>query len=161
MILFLAIVVGANIYLSRRFAWYFSMEQTRPLLFGFIAVTVFMILGLALFTNSTTLTGQLLYGSAAILMDIILFLLLFVILLDLAHFVFKVNPLYYGLTVLLLTFLVSGYGILNAFHIRVNQQELNMTGLKEEVRIMHWTDIHLGHFRGPGFLKKLVDQTNW
>lgn len=25
---------------------------------------------------------------------------------------------------------------------------------------MHWTDIHLGHFRGPGFLEKLVKQTN-
>jgi len=160
MILFLAILVGANIYLSRRFAWYFSVEQTRPFFFGFALLTLFMILGLALFTNSTGLAGQLLYGSAAILMGFTLFLLLSVILFDLAHLVFKLKPLYYGLAVLLLSFLVSGYGIINAFHIRVNHEELEMTGLKEELRIMHWTDIHLGHFRGPGFLQKLVNQTN-
>lgn len=160
MILFLAILLGANIYLSRRFAWYFSVEQTRPFLFGFASLTVFMILGLALFTNSTTLSGQLLYGSAAVLMGYTLFLLLSVILVDLTHFVIKVKPLYYGLAVLLLTSIVSGYGIFNAFNIRVNERELELTGLKSEVRIMHWTDIHLGHFRGPEFLQKLVKQTN-
>jgi len=160
MILFLAIVVGSNIYLSRRFAWYLNVDQIRPFIFGFAAVTIFMILGLALFTNSTRLVGQLLYGSAAILMGFMLFLLLSVILVDLAHYVIRVNPLYYGLAALLLAFLISGYGILNAFHIRVNKQELEMSGLKEEVRIVHWTDIHLGHFRGPGFLQKLVNQTN-
>lgn len=160
MILFLAILVGANIYLGRRFAWYFSLEQTRPFILVFASISIFMILGLALFTNSTRLTGQLLYGSAAILMGFSLFLLLSVILFDLVHLVFKVKALYYGLAVLLLAILVSGYGILNAFHIRVNEQELELTDLKEEVRIMHWTDIHLGHFRGPGFLEKLVKQTN-
>jgi len=160
MILFLAILVGANIYLGRRFAWYFSLEQTRPFIFGFTSISIFMILGLALFTNSTRLTGQLLYGSAAILMGFSLFLLLSVILFDLVHLVFKVKPLYYGLAALFLATLVSGYGILNAFHIRLNEQELELTGLEEEVRVMHWTDIHLGHFRGPGFLEKLVKQTN-
>ena len=160
MVLFLAILVGANIYLGRRFAWYFSLEQTRPFVFAFASVTIFMILGLALFTNSTTLTGQLLYSSAAILMGFTLFLLLSVILFDLVHLVFKVKPLYYGMAVLLLSSTVSGYGILNAFHVRVNEQELEMSNLKEEVRVMHWTDMHLGHFRGPGFLERLVKRTN-
>lgn len=160
MMLFLAILVGANIYLSKRFAWYFSVEQTRPFLFAFVSLTFFMILGLALFTNSTRLAGQLLYGSAAILMGVTLYLLFAVLLLDLVHLVFKLKPVYYGLAVLLLTCMVSGYGILNAFHIRIHEEEMDMQGLKEKVRIMHWTDIHLGHFRGPGFLRKLVDQTN-
>jgi len=160
MLLFLAILVGANIYLSRRFAWYFSVEQSRPFLLGFVSLTIFMILGLALFTNSTGIAGQLLYGSAAILMGFTLFLLFSVILLDLTHLVIKLKPLYYGLAALLLAFLISGYGIFNAFHIRVNEEELDMAGLNEEIRVMHWTDIHLGHFRGPEFLRKLVDQTN-
>lgn len=160
MLLFLAILVGANIYLSRRFAWYFNVEQVRPLFIVFISVSIYMILGLALFTNSLNLAGQLLYGSAAFLMGFALYLLLSVIFVDLIHFVVKVKPLYYGLAALFLTLSVSVYGVSNAFFVRVNQQEIELGALKEEVRLMHWTDIHLGHFRGPGFLKKLVEQTN-
>lgn len=160
MLLFLSILVGANIYLSRRFAWYFSLEHTRPLIWGFASLTVFMILGLALFTNATGRAGQLLYSSAAILMGFMLYLLLSVLLVDLVHIFIRVKPLYYGLAALSLAFLVSVYGIINAFNIRTNELELEISGLKEEVRVMHWTDIHLGHFRGPVFLQKLVDRTN-
>jgi predicted MPP superfamily phosphohydrolase len=35
-----------------------------------------------------------------------------------------------------------------------------MDELSREYRVMHWTDIHLGHFRGRGFLDKLVEMTN-
>jgi len=160
MLLFLSILVGANIYLSRRFAWYFSLEHTRPFIWGFASLTVFMILGLALFTNAMGLAGQLLYGAAAILMGFMLYFLFSVLLVDLLHLVIRVKPIYYGLAALALAFLVSVYGIINAFTIRSNELELEIVGLQQEVRVMHWTDIHLGHFRGPGFLQKLVDRTN-
>jgi len=160
MLLFLSILVGANIYLGRRFAWYFNLEHTRPLVWGFASLTVFMILGLALFTNATGLTGQLIYASAAILMGFMLYLLLSVLLADLAHLFIRMKPLYFGLAALLLATLVSVYGIINAFNIRTNEMELEIEGLTRELRLMHWTDIHLGHFRGAGFLHKLVDRTN-
>jgi len=160
MLLFLSILVGANIYLGRRFAWYFNLEHTRPLVWGFASLTVFMILGLALFTNATGLAGQLIYASAAILMGFMLYLLLSVLLADLAHLFIRMKPLYFGLAALLLATLVSVYGIINAFNIRTNEMELEIEGLTRELRLMHWTDIHLGHFRGAGFLHKLVDRTN-
>jgi len=62
--------------------------------------------------------------------------------------------------VLVLTFSVCAYGILNAFNIRMKEIEVEIPGLKQEVKVMHLTDIHLGHFRGPGFLQRLVDLTN-
>jgi hypothetical protein len=61
---------------------------------------------------------------------------------------------------LFLTLSVSLYGILNAFTLRTREIGIEIPGLKQEVRAMHLTDIHLGHFRGPRFLQKLVDITN-
>ena len=45
-------------------------------------------------------------------------------------------------------------------HLLTREIEVEIPGLKQELRVMHLTDIHLGHFRGPVFLQKLVDLTN-
>jgi predicted MPP superfamily phosphohydrolase len=89
-----------------------------------------------------------------------LYLLFSVLLVDLLRLVFKTSSQIYGLAALLLALLVSVYGITNAFMVRTQQLELSMPGLGKEIRLMHWTDVHLGHFRGPSFLEKLVNNTN-
>ncbi len=160
MLLFLGILVGANIYLSRRFAWYFSVETIWPLHMGFALLTVLMIVGVAAFTNATGMVGHLIYSTGAILMGYLLYLLLSIMLVDLASLLIKLEPRHYGFAVLFLSLAVSAYGILNAFNIRTREIEVEIPGLKKEVRAMHLTDIHLGHFRGPAFLQKLVDMTN-
>ncbi len=62
MLLFLGILAGANIYLSRRFAWYFSANTIWPLHLGFALLTLFMIGGIVAFTNATGIVGHLLYS---------------------------------------------------------------------------------------------------
>jgi predicted MPP superfamily phosphohydrolase len=160
MLLFLGILAGANIYLSRRFGWYFSAEQTWPLHLGFAFVTLFMIVGVAAFTNAIGMVGHLIYSMAAVLMGLLLYLLLSVLAIDLLLLLVKLPPRLCGFAVLLLTLAVSVYGIINAFNIRSKEIEVFIPGLKQELRAMHLTDIHLGHFRGPAFLQKLVDKTN-
>ncbi len=86
-------------------------------------------------------------------MGLLLYLLLSMLLVDLASLVVKVSPRYFGFAVLVLTFSVCAYGILNAFNIRTKEIEVEIPGLKQEVKVMHLTDIHLGHFRGPVFCK--------
>ncbi|MDX2430306.1 MAG: metallophosphoesterase [Bacteroides sp.] len=160
MLLFLGILVGANIYLSRRFAWYFDIGHTWPLNLGFALLVLIMVLGVAVFTNATGMVGHLIYITGAVLMGLLLYLLLSVLVVDLASLVIKVAPRYFGFAVLFLTLSVSAFGILNAFNIKTREIEVEIPGLKQELRAMHLTDIHLGHFRGPVFLQKLVDKTN-
>lgn len=160
MLIFLAILVLANMYLGRRFAWFFDAGTVRPYFFAFIGITVYMIGGLAGFTNSTGLLGQLLYSSAAILMGFALYLLLSVLLVDLAGLVVPAKPLYSGFAALSLALLISAFGMVNAFNVRTNSLEVEIPTLKKELRLMHWTDVHLGHFRGTPFLERLVEKTN-
>lgn len=156
----LIILAGANIYLSRRFAWYFNAEQIWPFHLGFAFLVLIMIVGVAVFTNSTRMAGHLIYCCGAILMGLLLYLVLSVVVVDLLRLVLKLPPRFYGFAVLFLTLSVSLYGIVNAFNIRTRQIEVEMPGLKQELKAMHLTDIHLGHFRGSAFLQKLVDLTN-
>lgn len=54
--------------------------------------------------------------------------------------------------------LISGYGILNSNYLRVKEITIPLKGITREVRAMHLTDLHVGHFRGKGFVQKIVDE---
>jgi predicted MPP superfamily phosphohydrolase len=158
--LFIGLLVGANIYLPQRFAWYFGIGNTALLNIISVGITIFMIAGIIIFSNSISQTGSLLYRIAAITLGTMLYLLLSVLFVDLLHFFIQVEPRYYGIASISITILISIYGIWNAFNLKVTKLEIPVKGLVEEVRAMHLSDIHIGHFRGKDFLQKIVDKTN-
>lgn len=160
MIIFLAIIVGANIYLARRFGYYFGLENLKPLYIIFVGLTIYMIGGLVGFTNSLSLTGTVLYKLAAVIMGFVLYLLLVVLFVDLLSLFLKILPVHHGIIALSITALISLYGVLNAYNTRVVELEVPVKGLIKETTIMHLTDIHIGHFRGVKFLDKIVDLSN-
>jgi predicted MPP superfamily phosphohydrolase len=38
--------------------------------------------------------------------------------------------------------------------------DIQSTGLKQDLAVMHISDVHLGHHRGAGYLQRIVDETN-
>ena len=159
-IVFIGILIDANIYLTRRFNWYFSIESGRVLYAVFPPLTLLMFFGMMPLSNTENSLGSLVYIISAITMGVILYLLLTVLLVDLVRTFTSFSPKAYGLTVLLITLLVVLGGIVNAWNIQVTTQEVKLKGLKSEIRAMHLSDIHIGHFRGEKFLQKIVDKTN-
>ena len=158
--IFLGIIIGANIYMPARFNFYFGIDKGFILYLLFPALTFFMIFGVIPLSNSTSKTGSLLYKMAASTMGILLYLLLSVLLVDIIH-LFTNFPLeIYGITALAITFLITFFGTLNAWNMQVTQKEIPIKGLTKEVKAMHLSDIHLGHFRGKKFLQKIVNKTN-
>jgi len=160
LVLFLGILAGANIYLARRFNFYFSIENIKILYFAFPALTLFMIFGMMPLTNTTNALGSVVYVIAAIIIGVLLYLVLSVLLVDLVNFSFNISPKSRGISALALTVLISGYGIINSWTPRITHQEVAIKGLTKEVRAMHLSDIHIGHFRGKNFLKQIVSKTN-
>lgn len=160
LILFLGILAGANIYLARRFNFYFTIEPTKILFLAFPALTLFMVFGMMPLSNTTSSFGSTVYVLAAITMGVLLYLVLSVLLVDFVNIFHKFPPKTLGISALLITFLVSGYGMLNSWNTQVTTQEVVVQGLTKSIRAMHLSDIHIGHFRGNNFLKKLVATTN-
>jgi len=159
-ILFLGILALANIYLAHRFNFYFSIENTKVLYFLFPVLTAFMIFGVLPLSNTTNSFGSLVYIMAATTMGLMLYLLLSVFLVDIIHLLTPLSSKTLGISALVITFLVSFFGILNSWNVQVTEQEVKIKGLTKEVRAMHLSDIHIGHFRGRDFLQKIVDKTN-
>jgi predicted MPP superfamily phosphohydrolase len=158
--IFLGILIGANIYLTRRFTWFFDISSTRFLYFTFASITIYMIAGLIVFTNATGNFANYAYSAAAILMGFMLYLLLSVLFVDLLNLFVKFPPRIIGTFALFLAFAVSGYGIWNATNKHIIEVEIPIKGLKSEITVVHLSDIHIGHFWGVKTLRNVVDKTN-
>lgn len=156
-LLFLAVLVGSNIFLSRKIGWIFSMEHLAGLHVVFAVIPVFMIAGLIGLSNATGTAGHLLYGLAAILTGLMLYLVLSFLLTEAVHLIIPLGRTLYGISVFSITAVVVVYGLINARQTKFNEVEVPVAGLDEEVKILHLSDIHIGHFRGRDFLQKLVD----
>lgn len=157
---FLGIIIGANIYMPARFNFYFDIKSNFILYLLFPALTAFMLFGVLPLSNSISRIGSLIYKLAALTMGILLYLLVSVLLVDIIH-LFTHFPLkIYGISILVITFLIAFFGIMNAWVIQVTKKEISIKGLTKEIRAMHLSDIHLGHFRSRKFLQKIVDKTN-
>ncbi|KPL15314.1 MAG: hypothetical protein AMS23_03275 [Bacteroides sp. SM1_62] len=157
--IFLGFVTGVNIYFSKRFSWYFGIPQINRLYIVFALLTVFMIGGIMIFTNSINPIGRIIYMCASISMGFAVYLIMSVLLVDLIQFLVKVKPVYYGMIAITIAVLVFLYGIRNAYNLKTSSIEVPIKGITKEIRALHLSDIHLGHFRGKDYMQKIVDAT--
>lgn len=160
LVIFLGVLISANIYLTRRFTFYFDLKSSRYLYLTFASVTVFMIAGIMVFSNAASGFANLAYSAASIFMGFMLYLLLAVLAVHLLSVLVQLQPKILGTASLALAVLVTTLGIWNAMYKRVTRVDIPVKGLKKEVKIMHLSDIHIGHFWGPKTLQKIVDKTN-
>nr|WP_319511253.1 metallophosphoesterase [uncultured Draconibacterium sp.] len=159
-IAFIAFLVGANMYLAKRFTFYFDIRKARYLYITFGALTVFMIVGIATTSNTQAAFGNMIYIAASIVMGFLLYLLLSVAVVDLVNIFTKSVPRLLGIAALSLAVFVTAAGIINAQYRRISEVEIPMKGLTNEITVAHLSDIHIGHFWGPKTLQRIVDKTN-
>lgn len=160
LIAFLVFVVFVNIYLARRFAFYFGAESTKPFYFVFAGLTIFLIGGIAAFTNASGLFSNIVFSFAAVGLGYMMYLIMAVLLVDILHLFIKFPPLYLGVSAMLIAAVVSVYGLLNARSLQTIGMEVPINGLQKEVNVMHLTDIHIGHWHGKKYLERIVEETN-
>jgi predicted MPP superfamily phosphohydrolase len=155
-LVFLVVLAGSNIYLTRRVAWILSAESMWWLNVVFAVVPVLMMTGLFVFSNATSAIGTIMYSVSAFTTGIVLFFLMSMLATELVHLSLRFQPVQFGLFAVLLTLLVTSLGTWKAFRVQLTHKDIFLQELSREVRIMHLSDIHLGHFRGEAFLRKLV-----
>lgn len=156
-IVFIAVLVTSNIYLTGKIAWIFSLKSKTWLHIMFALIPLYMIGGMIGFSNSTSALGTILYAGAAVITGILLYMLLSFLFTDLMQLFYKFKPMIFGLVAFPITLVISGYGLWNATKTKLVRQEVSIRGLNEPVNIAHFSDNHLGHFRGMDHLQKLVD----
>lgn len=159
-LIFTGILLGTIIYLSRKFSWYFNIEKTGLLYILFTVLSVFMIAGVMIFTNSSHPISSIIYNLSAVIMGFMIYLLLSVLIIDVVHIFIKTSPKIYGIIALILPVVITTYGIWNASNTKLTQIEIPLKGLQKEIKAMHLSDIHIGHSWGVNFLQKIVNESN-
>lgn len=160
LLVFFGILTGANVYLAKRFAFFFSFESATFFYFLFPLITFVMVSGVMAATNAVSSAGHLFFIVGAVMMGFVLYLLISTMAVDLVGLVWKTQAINYGLIAIGLASLVSVYGIWNAANLKITETDITIKGLVKPVRAAHLTDTHLGHFRGAKNLQKIVDVIN-
>lgn len=156
----LALLALSVVYLSKKTILVFGVENTGLVYIGFSLLLVCFLVGSGALVNATGAMGHALYKIASIAMGIYLFLVLSFLVVDAFIIFLKLKPIAYGIIGFGLALIVSMYGYWNSTNIRITSLDIPLQGLKEEIKAVHLTDIHIGHFRTNGFLQKIIDKTN-
>ncbi len=156
LIIFLSFMTWANIYLSRSFGRYFGFDEFRPLYVLFAGLSIIMIFGLFGFSNSVSQAGSLVYKFSALVMGLVLYLFILVIIINLLSLFIPIKQINRGIIVIASTFIISIFGIINSYNIKVSKLEIPIPGLERSLSLIHLSDIHIGHFRGEKFIRRIV-----
>jgi len=100
------------------------------------------------------------YTAASAWMGISFYLLFFLIIYAVLSLFFKVPRESSGILIAILTTVISAYAIYNSYLLKNSEIELSLNGLKEDLRAVHLSDIHIGSIRNSGYLEKIVHETN-
>ena len=156
----LAILVLSVVYVSKKTILVFGIENTRLVYLGFSLLTVLFLFGFGAFMNATGELGHTIYRITALAIGVYLFLVFSFLIADGINMFVKLPPSTFGFIGFGMAFLLSVLGYWNASHIRVTPVNIPMQGLNQEIKAVHLTDIHIGHFRTNGFLQNIINKTN-
>jgi predicted MPP superfamily phosphohydrolase len=159
-LVFLGILIGANIYLAKRYTYFLNLTTVWPMVITFVAITLFSFFGMFSMINSTSVIGHITYITAATLLGFVLYVLISTIAIDLVGLLVKMQPLNQAIISVAIALTISIYGILNANIVRVNEVDINISGLNNNIRAAHLTDTHIGHMRSGKTLQKVVGKIN-
>lgn len=158
LVVILALVAGAIIYMSNRCALFFPSISKKAWVWGFVALFAIAFLCMTAFATVANPIGKAVFILGGIGISIFIFFLLSVVLVDILNLIFHFKPPIRGMLSVSLALLLTAYGIWNAYTIKVKEITIPMKGLTQEVQTVHITDVHLGNFRGKREAEKIVSK---
>ncbi len=125
------------------------------------SVIVFFVMVSMINARSSNFFGRGLYFLFAFLIGVIFFSLFSFLVLDLVNLVsgFNIDYKLGGYIIVGAIILISVFSVVNAQFVRTKHIEVS-AHVKEDLRIVQLTDVHLGAVHGPGYLKKVVEKVN-
>ena len=147
-------------YVPTRLATLFGMDRAWLLRVAWVLLVVASIGGLMAFaTSPSPLLGVLYIGAGLVFMaHIYLGLTLLVFHPVQRHFPVSERFQAWGAIAVAVGF--TALGAWQSGRLAVEVQEIAVAGLKQELTVMHISDVHLGHHRGRDFLERVVRETN-
>jgi predicted MPP superfamily phosphohydrolase len=100
------------------------------------------------------------YTISSAWMGIALFLIYIMVIYGILFLFFKISPSNAGIVIVVLAGILSVYSIINSFFLDIKEIEIPISGLKENLRVVQLSDIHIGSIRNSGYMERIVEETN-
>jgi hypothetical protein len=100
------------------------------------------------------------YTGASAWMGISFYLLTFIIIYFLLSLVFKIPNEIAGIIIVAFTGILSAYSLINSLYLNINEIDIPLSHLKDDMKVVQLSDIHIGSIRNSSYLEKIVEKTN-
>ena len=100
------------------------------------------------------------YTLASAWMGISFYLLFMLIIYLLLSFFFPLPRESAGIIIIVLTIIISTYSIYKSYLLEINEIEIHLNGIKQDLKAVHLSDIHIGSIRNSGYMERIVNETN-
>nr|WP_243687240.1 metallophosphoesterase [Methanobacterium formicicum] len=64
-----------------------------------------------------------------------------------------------GILIAILVTVISAYSIYNSYNLELVELEIPLNGLKEDLKVVQLSDIHIGSVRNSGYMERIVGET--
>jgi len=100
------------------------------------------------------------YTAASAWMGISFYLLTFIVIYWILSILIKIPGKVAGIVIIGLTILLSTYSFINSLYLNVNKVDIPLKNLKQDMKVVQLSDIHIGSIRNSGYLDRVVQKTN-
>jgi hypothetical protein len=100
------------------------------------------------------------YTGASAWMGISFYLLTFIIIYSLLSLLFKIPSEIAGIIIVAFTGILSVYSLINSLYLNVNEINIPLNHLKNDMKVVQLSDIHIGSIRNSSYMEKIVEKTN-
>ena len=158
---FLAIMGLAVWYLARRTAFVSGTRATWwYVTYSFLLIGSFVFMFLASQPWTVNPIGHICSIASSVVVGLLLYLLIFMLLVDIVQLFVHMPRWLFGTIVGALTLGVCGVATHKALNPKLAEVTVQLPKLQQPLRAVQLTDTHIGHFRGKNQMQKLVNLVN-
>jgi len=159
-IITLGIILGLNIYLPWRLGRLLALKNKVWPQILFAAGLGSGFLSMFLLTKYDNVLVSAYYNLTWTWLGTLIFLSGLMLIFEIVNLIYKLPPRSAGRAMVVLSAALAAYALANAASFKVTPATIPLEGLKDEVKIVQISDVHLGAARGRGYLAGIVEKTN-
>ncbi|MGP8023189.1 MAG: metallophosphoesterase [Methanobacterium sp.] len=164
MLLFFLIFLALNYAVLYGVSIVFNLPRTNTLYIIILIAALSYPISATLERIFSNLPSRIFYYISAawfgISIYIVISLAVYVIFIPSINLFIKIPTLIIGEILIIIAVLVSIYALINATRLEVKEITVHLNGLKNNIRAVQLSDVHIGPIRNVGFIKRIVDETN-
>jgi len=102
---------------------------------------------------------RVIYTTSAAWLGISIYILILLIIYTILGFLLKIPSQIAGIIIIVVALIISFYALLNATRLEIEEINIHLNGIKNDIRAVQISDVHLGPVANRGFIDALVNKT--